>query len=374
MTEQGDRPGPSGIASPKDLFDRLAARVIDQRPALERICVSLYKHVRDIRVGNIMLIGNSGTGKTTIMRAVERVFAEDPDLSRFVNVIRLNANVVADDESSDLESGVILERLRQNALRLMGDQPDEKRFRELMEHGVVFLDEVDKIRALIGDRANVRGIRAQESLLTLIEGEGVRLPLTLREDDGLRQAEVPIDTSRILFICGGAFEGLYDMVYRRVASGEHRDKLVHEYLVSDDQRELEEKEHFTLRDYVRYEDMFDYGMTPQFLGRFDEVIVLNDLTVEGLMRIFVEPPESAFREAKRYFQSLDIELQLTREALKAIAWRARENHRLGARALRMVFKRILRGLEFDPEDSAMVRNKNGVRNLTITRDMVDAYA
>ncbi|MDJ0839603.1 MAG: AAA family ATPase [Acidobacteriota bacterium] len=359
------------LNSPTDLYARLAEGVIDQRTALEQISVSLFKHIRRIRVGNILLIGNSGTGKTTIMRTIEKVFSEDPDLSRYTNTIRLNANIVADDDSLDLEGSVILERLRQNALRILAGKGDAQRFRDLMENGVVFLDEVDKIRAVIGDKANTRGILAQEALLTLIEGERVRMSFTRKKGEGgLEQSFVHIDTSRILFICGGAFEGLYDMVYHRVASGEHKDKLSREYVVGDNQDSLEEKEHFTLGDYVRYEDIFAYGMTPQFLGRFDEVIVLNDLTATGLMRIFVEPKDSMFREAKRYFRSLGVDLQITRDALKALAEAAQENHRLGARALRMVFKRILRGIEFDPHGSYMLQEQEGQKALVITRDMV----
>lgn len=361
--------------SPRDLYKRLAEGVIDQQTALEQISVSLYKHINGIKVGNILLIGNSGTGKTTIMRTIEKVFADDTELSKFTNTIRLNANIVADDDSADLESSVILERLRRNALRILGDNLDPKRFKGLMENGVVFLDEVDKIRSLVGDKANPRGILAQESLLTLIEGEGVRMPFTHRDAQGnLKEVGVDLDTSRILFICGGAFEGLYDMVYHRVASGETKDKLVKEYLVAEDQDALEEKVHFSLAEYVRYEDIFAYGMTPQFLGRFDETIVLNDFTVAGLMRIFVEPKDSMFREAVRYFRSLGIELKITREGLKAIAEEAWQNHRLGARALRMVFKRVLRGLEFDPEGTYMVEEVDGKRVLTINRDMVRAGA
>jgi len=358
------------LRSPKDLYARLEKGVVDQRVALEQVSISLYKHISGLRVGNIMLIGNSGTGKTTIMRTIERVFAEDPDLAAHTNTIRLNANIVADEESHDLESSIILERLRQNALRILDGAGDPDRFKALVENGVVFLDEVDKIRALVGDKASTRGILAQESLLTLIEGEGVRMSFTRRGEDGaLISEELLIDTSRILFICGGAFEGLYDMVYRRVASGEHKDKLVQEYVVDDD-KGMEERELFSLEDYVRYEDIFAYGMTPQFLGRFDEIIVLGDLSIEGLKRIFVEPPDSVFREAKRYFQSLGVELRLTREALQLIAEAARENHRLGARALRMVFKRVLRGLEFDPDGTYMLAERDGRKVLTLTADLV----
>ena len=361
------------IQSPKDLYDRLAKTVIDQQTTLEQVSVSLYKHIHGLKVGNIMLIGNSGTGKTTVMRTIEHVFANDPDLARFTNIIRLNANLVAGDDGAELESSIILDRLRRNALAQMGDKPDEKKFRALMENGVVFLDEVDKIRSVVGDKANSRGILAQEALLTLIEGEKIALPLTWRDQTGeFHQTKVEIDTGRLLFICGGAFEGLYDMVYRRVASGEHRDKLVQEYIVSGD--DLEEKEHFSLQGYVRYEDMFTYGMTPQFLGRFDEIIVLDELTINGLKRIFVEPKDSPFREARRYFSSLGIDLQVTREALEMIAERAHENHRLGARALKMVFKRVLRGIEFNPNESYLIKEKDGRKILTLTKDVVANYS
>jgi len=361
------------ISSPRQLYDRLAAGVIDQANALEQISVSLFKHLHRIKVGNIMLIGNSGTGKTTIMRTIERVFSEDPDLAAFVNNIRLNANIVAKDQTADLESSVIIERLRQNALKIMGDEPSPERFRQLMENGVVFLDEVDKIRTRIGDQANTRGILAQEALLTLIEGEGIRLPLACRNETGaLVETMVGLDTSRILFICGGAFEGLYDMVYRRVASGEHKDKLIQEYVVGDDQ-ELEEKEHFSLQDYVRYEDMFVYGMTPQFLGRFDEIIVLNDLSINGLMRIFIEPQDGMFREAKRFFRKQGIDLQITKEGLNTLAMAAYENHRLGARALRMVFKRVMRGIEFQPNESYLLKNEGNKKVIVLTREVVEQH-
>jgi len=363
------------ITAPKELYDKLEEYVVDQRTALEQISVTLYKHIRRLKIGNILLIGNSGTGKTTIMRSIERVFAKDPALAQFINIIRLNANVVADEESSALESNIVLERLKQNALRIMGKNVSEKRFVSLMENSVVFLDEVDKIRSHVGDRPNTRGILAQEALLTLIEGEGVAMPLRVKTEQGQwEECDVHIQTGRILFICGGAFEDLYDMVYRRVASGEHRDKLVQEFVIEEDQNDLNEKIHFSLQDYVRYEDLFTYGMTPQFLGRFDEVIVLNDLTIQGLIRIFVEPPDALYREARRYFRSLGIELQVTKEALKQVAEAAYENHRLGARALRMVFKRILRGIEFDPQGSYHLEDQDGRKILRITKDMVDRFS
>jgi len=358
------------IEGPATLFAGLSRTVIDQETALQQICVSLYKHLKGIKVGNILLIGNSGTGKTTIMRAIETLFRQDERLARFTNTIRLNANLVADSDSGLPETSVVIERLKQNALNLLGRQVELEPFRQLMEHGVVFLDEVDKIRAVVGGSSNPRGIKAQEALLTLIEGEKVELQIACGQPGALRQESVEVDTSRILFLCGGAFEGLYDAVYRRVASGEHVDRLQHEYLV-DDQQQMEEKVHFSLAQYVRYEDLFEYGMSPQFLGRFDEIIVLNDLSPAGLMRIFLEPSDSIYKEAQRYFKALGIELQITREALQLLAERAYAQHRIGARAMRSLFKRVTRGLEFDPQTTHLVQEGKQGRTLTITRDMVD---
>jgi ATP-dependent Clp protease ATP-binding subunit ClpX len=362
----------ASLESPKDLFDKLNADVVDQQTALQQISVALFKHLRQVRVGNIMLVGNSGTGKTTIMRAVERLFREDPDLVNHSNTIRMNANVVAEDVSSNAQISIILETLRQNALRIMGDDRSVERFRALMEQGVVFLDEVDKIRSHVGDSPNPQGILAQEAILTLIEGEKVDFPFAEKRSDGtLEEHMITIDTGRVLFVCGGAFEGLYDMVYRRVASGETKDRLVQEFVVEDHNDELDERTHFSLQDFVRYEDMFEYGMTPQFLGRFDEIIILNELTVKGLMRIFVEPKDSLYREARRYFGGMGIELQITKEGLRALAEQAYDHGRIGARALRMIFKRVMRGIEFDPLSSPYVQEREGRKLLRVTRDMVD---
>jgi len=361
-----------GIPKPEEIFERLSVGVIDQDLALQQISVSLYKHLERIKVGNILLIGNSGTGKTTIMKAIEDMFSADSRLSRFTNTIRLNANMVANEDNPEIESNVVIQRLQQNALKILEGQGDERAFRELIQNGVVFLDETDKIRNHVGGKPNFRGILAQEALLTLIEGEVIQIPFVKKHEDGtLEERQILVDTGGILFICGGAFEGLYDKVYRRVASGETRDKLVQEYVVGDQPQDLEEKEHFSLSQYVRYEDMFDYGMTPQFLGRFDEIIVLNDLSVHGLIKIFLTPPNSVFFEAKRYFASLGIDLQVSREALQLLAERAWENHRIGARALRSIFKRILRDLEFDPDSTYMVQEKDDKKILMITREMVD---
>jgi ATP-dependent Clp protease ATP-binding subunit ClpX len=112
--------------------------------------------------------------------------------------------------------------------------------------------------------------------------------------------------------------------------------------------EVREELPFHLRDYLKYEDLFRYGMTPQFVSRFESIVVLNDLSEPDLARIFVEPDGSIFRTSRAYFQRFGIDLQITRGALIAIAWDAARQKRLGARALRETFRRVIRTLEFDP--------------------------
>jgi len=105
---------------------------------------------------------------------------------------------------------------------------------------------------------------------------------------------------------------------------------------------------FHLRDYLKYDDLFRYGMTPQFVSRFESIVVLNDLGEADLARIFVEPEGSIFRASRDYFKRFGIDLQITRGALTAIAWEASRQKRLGARALRETYRRIISAMEFEP--------------------------
>jgi len=118
---------------------------------------------------------------------------------------------------------------------------------------------------------------------------------------------------------------------------------------------------FHLGDYIKYDDLFRYGMTPQFVSRFESIVVLHDLSEGDLARIFVEPEASVFRTSREYFQRFGIDLQITRGALIAIAWDAARQKRLGARALRETYRRVIRNLEFDPHATS---------TLTIDEDMV----
>src|SRR5438045_5853403 len=249
----------------------------------------------------------------------------------------MNANVLAEEHQG--YGRAVLGRLFANAKRIFGPDAPVEILLGSVDHGIVFIDEVDKIRAQVSGEPNVRGIVAQEALLTLMENENVEF-----EANGMMFS---VNSSKILFIVGGAFEELYEAVFRRATIGQDVAPMKPIVVVSAS-GEVREELPFHLRDYLKYDDLFRYGMTPQFVSRFESIVVLNDLSEGDLARIFVEPEGSIFRTSRAYFQRFGIDLQITRGALIAIACDAARQKRLGARALRETFRRVIRSLEVEP--------------------------
>ena len=339
---------------PKEVFEALCKSVVGQDDAIREIAVAVVKHLVGHPAPNILLIGNSGSGKTTLMKAVEQFLIGRPDLFEYANLVRINANVLAEERQGYGRS--VLGRLFANAKRIFGADAPKEVLLHSVEHGMIFIDEVDKIRADVRGQPNVRGIVAQEALLTLMENENVEF-----EVDGTTYA---VNSSGVLFVAAGAFEELYESVFRRATIGQDVAPMRPVVVVSAS-GEVREELPFHLRDYLKYEDLFRYGITPQFVSRFESIIVLDDLGEPDLARIFVEPDASIFRTSRAYFQRFGIDLQITRGAIVAISWDAARQKRLGARALRETFRRVIRSLEFDPAvsgsgvvtiDEQMVKN------------------
>jgi ATP-dependent Clp protease ATP-binding subunit ClpX len=245
-----------------------------------------------------------------------------------------------------------LNRARQQ----LGAEAPIERLLEQASHGLVFVDEVDKIRSHLGGKANVPGIRAQEALLTLIENESV--PFTLPGWAGGKT--VSVDSSGLLFVCAGAFEGLYDAVFHRVTAG--RDKGALQAVTVVEAGRVREELQFKLRDWLKHEDLFEYGVTPQFLSRFDAVVLLEPLFADDLLRIFLTGADSGLRHSAAYFKSQGIKLEITEPAARRIAEEAARQPRLGARALKEAFRRVVRPFEFDPKSAAVV---NGVLRIDL---------
>lgn len=347
---------PPAIPTPIQIAQALERRVIGQKEAIREISVAMAKKLARLRVGNILMIGSSGSGKTTLMRGVETLLAQNPALASRSTLIRVHASILGEEAEQGRPGEKLLRRLLERARQQLGPDTPVERLIEQAGQGLVFVDEIDKIRSVVGGQPNIPGIRAQEALLTLIENEAVPFGLP----DWAGGGEVVIDSSGLLFICAGAFEGLYDSVFERITSG--RDKGALKPVTVWDEGQVREELQFVLRDWLKHEDLFEYGITPQFLSRFDAVVLLENLDEEALFKIFTEGSESGLRQTGAYFQSLGVKLELTAAAARRIAKEAARQPRLGARALKEIFRRVVSPYEFDPRPST---NADGVLRIDV---------
>jgi ATP-dependent Clp protease ATP-binding subunit ClpX len=353
---------------PVDIYDFLQQDVMGQDDTLKFVSVAIFKHLQGEKFGNLLFIGNSGTGKTTVMRAVERLYREHEELAEYRTVVVLNANTLSSEEGI-VDSSRLFHRLEEKARAILGDEASPEEVGNYMEKATVCFDEIDKISAVVGGKPFVTGINIQQAVLTLIEGEKVLHHVTAYKDGVPTKVGVPVDTGKMLYLCGGAFESLYDQVYRRVTSPTSKVKLPTKTVY--DKGSVEIREVFTLKDHFRMDDLFDYGMLPQFLSRFDNSIILDDLSSETLRRILVEPADSVLNSSRRFFKNFGIELDVTEKAQLRIADEAAKFSRIGARALKAVYGRIIKPYEFDPFSTEEVRKDGSTHRLTIDEKVID---
>jgi ATP-dependent Clp protease ATP-binding subunit ClpX len=354
---------------PVDIFQYLSGKVLGQEDVLRKIAVAVYKHIEGLRSGNVLLIGNSGTGKTTIMKSIQLFYNEHEGLNPFRIMTITNANMLMDQEGA-INTILLFRNLESEVLAATGFKVTAEEMKEYIESATVCIDEIDKISSKISGKVNPTGISIQQSLLTLLEGETVLLETKSYDKGGEHRVKLPIDTSRMLFICGGAFEELYDQVYKAIA-GHGDERTFREVAQPDGRGGVHFRVTFNLKESLKLSDLFTYGMYPQFISRFHTIAVLDNLSKDNLKRIMLQADDSPFQFAREYFGSMGIELQITDDALDLIATHALDDLRIGARALREVFGRIIASFEFDPyHTEGVTKTGNGKPILTIDRNMV----
>lgn len=342
---------------PVEIHNVLSQNVIGQEETLRFVSVAIFKHLQGEKYGNLLLIGNSGTGKTTIMRAIEGLYHDHEEFAEYRVVLIMNASTLATEDGA-VDTSRLFARLEERTRQVLGPGATAEQIGRAMERATVCLDEIDKVSGLIGGKPYVTGINIQQAVLTLIEGERVPYRITAPTKNGSIEAtSIWFDTGKMLFLCAGAFETLYDQIFQRVTSPKSGVKLptVTTYVNG----KIQIREYFTLRHHFRQEDLFEYGMQPQFLSRFDNAVILEDLTAGTLARIFKEPKDGVLRASQSFFRNYDIDLQVTDEAVLKIAEEAAKSSRIGARALKSVYGRIIKPFEFDPFSRPEVQPANG---------------
>ncbi|MFW5805938.1 MAG: ATP-dependent Clp protease ATP-binding subunit ClpX [Bacteroidales bacterium] len=318
---------------PKDIKRFIDQYVIDQDEAKKTVAVAVYNHYKrlsvknkkradvDIEKSNIILIGRTGTGKTLMARTIARML--DVPFTIVDATVLTEAGYVGEDVES------ILTRLLQAA-----DYDTAS-----AEHGIVFIDEIDKI-ARKGDNPSitrdVSGEGVQQAILKLLEGSIVNVP----PQGGRKHPEqrmIPVNTNNILFIVGGAFEGIEKNIANRLNT-----KVVG--YGAQQQREKIDKNN--LIKYVTSEDLRAYGLIPEIIGRLPVVSYLNELNKEALKRILTEPKNSLIRQYKYLFEVDGIDFSVEENALDYIVDVAAK-YKLGARGLRGICENIMTDAMFE---------------------------
>jgi ATP-dependent Clp protease ATP-binding subunit ClpX len=295
---------------PSAIVRRLDEYVVGQDDAKRILAVAVYSHFRKIarseRDGvpiiksNVLLVGPSGTGKTLTCETLAMVLA--------VPFVTAEATSLAQTRYVNEEIDTILQRLVDKA----GGDLDRAR------HGIVFIDEIDKLKATDAQPRSVSGESVQHALLKIMEGSLVRLP-----------AGEYIDTSHILFICGGAFVGLEDIMAQTHTFG---------FIATsgDDNRKILDR----LNTRVKPTDLFTYGLIPEFTGRLPIIARFRDLDRAMLVRIMTEPANSIYRQFQDIFRSEGVALTVEHRVFEQISELAIE-YKTGARSLRGIFEELI---------------------------------
>jgi ATP-dependent Clp protease ATP-binding subunit ClpX len=356
---------------PPMIYEELHHGVLGQRKALHFVSVAIFKHTTGKVPGNLLMVGNSGTGKTTIMNNIQRLYNEVPEYKPFRAVTIINANLLVDIDRMEFRPDRLLQAVEQRARAIAGNNPTPEALKKAIERATICIDEIDKMAAIVAGKPNAIGVVLQQGLLTLMEGEMLAYPIHAWVDGEEKRVTLEINSGRMMFICGGAFEGLYDQVYNRVlkpGSGER----IRTRTIRTAEGKVRMVSQFRLSEFLKPKDLFDFGMVPQFMARFENTVLLNDLSTDVLKEILLKSYESPFVRSRRFFKVLEIDLAIDDMAAAMIAEHANKDSRTGARALRPIFAEIVNPFEFDPEHVEALKVVDGRQVLYITPEMVRA--